>query len=175
MATDWKSIVQTVAPQLATIFGGPLAGMAVSALGSKLLGKSAATLDEVQTAVLNATPADLIKIKEVETELVESLDKAGVDLAQIDAADRASARDREVKVADWTPRVLAMLIILGWLTVQGYLLGHVVDQTMRELIARLLGTLDSALMCVLYYYFGSSASSKGKDATITTMATKVLS
>jgi hypothetical protein len=34
---------------------------------------------------------------------------------------------------------------------------------MRELIARVLGTLDSALMLVLSYYFGSSAGSAEKN------------
>jgi hypothetical protein len=47
--------------------------------------------------------------------------------------------------------------------VQGFLLTHVIDGTMRELIARVLGTLDSALMLVLSYYFGSSAGSAEKN------------
>jgi hypothetical protein len=31
------------------------------------------------------------------------------------------------------------------------------------LVGRVLGTLDAALMCVLYYYFGSSAGSAQKN------------
>jgi hypothetical protein len=34
---------------------------------------------------------------------------------------------------------------------------------MRELVARVLGTLDGALMLVLSYYFGSSSGSQAKD------------
>jgi hypothetical protein len=50
--------------------------------------------------------------------------------------------------------------------VQWFLLTHIIDGSMRELIARVLGTLDGALMLVLSFYFGSSAGSQAKDTMI---------
>jgi hypothetical protein len=168
---DWKSIVQTVAPTLATALGGPLAGTAVSALAAKLLGKPDAPQEEVAAAVLAASPADLVKLKEAELDYQKSLNDAGIKLEEIAAADRANARDREIRTGDtWTPRVLAALVVCGWLAVQYFLLRNIVPQEMRELVARILGTLDSALMLVLSFFFGSSASSRQKDETISTIA-----
>lgn len=169
-SADWKNIVATVAPGIATALGGPLAGMAVSALATKMLGKPNATQAEVQAAVLGATPEDLLKLKLAEIDFQKAMSDAGIKLEELASADRANARDREIKTQDWTPRILAALVVAGWITVQFYLLRHVVDASMRELIARVLGTLDSALMLVLSYYFGSSASSKGKDDTLATIA-----
>lgn len=167
---DWKSIIATVAPGIATALGGPLAGAAVSALSTKLLGKPNATQDEVQAAVLAASPDDLLKMRQAELDFQKAMSDAGIQLEQIAAADRANARDREVKTADWTPRVLAALVVLGWLAVQWFLLHDVVEASMKELVARVLGTLDSALMLVLSYYFGSSASSRTKDDTLAQIA-----
>lgn len=170
MAFDWKSIVATVAPGIATALGGPLAGMAVSALSTKLLGKPDATQAEVQTAILAASPADLLKLKEAEMDFQKAMAEAGIKLEEIAAGDRANARDREIKTQDWTPRILAAVVVVGWVGVQWYLMRNVIDGSMRELVARVLGTLDSALMLVLSYYFGSSANSRAQSDTISTIA-----
>jgi|CXWL01.1.fsa_nt_gi purine-cytosine permease-like protein len=61
--------------------------------------------------------------------------------------------------------VLALLVVLGWFAVQGVLLSHlvaIVDPSMRDLLNRVLGTLDAALIMVLSYYFGSSRGSADK-------------
>ena len=167
---DWKNILATVAPGIASALGGPLAGIAESSLAAKLLGKPTASAADVQAAVLAASPADLLKLKEAEIDFQKALSDADIKLADIAEADRVSARDMEVKTNDWTPRILAALIVGGWIVVQFYLMQHVIDASMRELIARVLGTLDSALMLVLSYYFGSSASSRGKDDALATIA-----
>src|SRR5579859_3539002 len=63
MSADWKSIVRTVAPQLASMFGTPLAGMAVSAIANVLLpGKPNPTEADVAQAVMGLAPADLVKL-----------------------------------------------------------------------------------------------------------------
>jgi hypothetical protein len=171
MKLDWKQIVGTVAPTIATALGGPLAGVAVKTLATQLLGKPDATEADVEAAVIGADPQTLLKLKEIEVEFKKFVVDSGIKLVQIDAEDRANAREREVKTGDsWTPRVLAALVVVGWLAVQWFMLHNIVDQSMRELVARVLGTLDSALMLVLSYYFGSSASGKAKDETISSIA-----
>lgn len=165
---DWKGILASVAPALATALGGPLAGIATKALADKLLGNPAATQEEVEAAVTGMKPADLVRLREIDAEFKKSMVEAGIKLEAIASADRDSARQREIKTGDsWTPRGLAILVVVGWMAVQGFLLNHVIDGTMRELIARVLGTLDGALMLVLSYFFGSSANSKQKDDIIT--------
>ena len=49
--SNWKAIVGTVAPALATALGGPLAGVAVKAIADKVLGKPAATEADVAAAI----------------------------------------------------------------------------------------------------------------------------
>ena len=61
------------------------------------------------------------------------------------------------------PPRLSVLVVVAWVLVQFFLLNHVIDASMRELVARVLGTLDGALMLVLSYYFGSSSGSQAKD------------
>lgn len=164
---DWKQIVGAVAPGLATALGGPLAGLAVKALADGILGKTGATEEEVAAAVQGMKPEDLVRLKEIEANFKTSLVNAGIKLEEIAAADRDSAREREIKTGDnWTPRGLAVLVVGGWMTVQWFLLNHVIDDSMRELIARVLGTLDGALMLVLSYFFGSSSSSQQKNDII---------
>lgn len=168
---DWKKIVGTVAPTLATALGGPLAGVAVKTIATQLLGKPEAAEDEVEAAVIAADPQTLVKLKEIEFEFKKTMVDAGIKLEEIAASDRSNARDREIKTGDsWTPRVLATVMIVGWFCIQWYLLEHVIPAEMREIIMRTLGTLDMALGLVLGYYFGSSASGKTKDETIAHIA-----
>lgn len=168
---DWKKVIGAVAPTLATALGGPLAGFAVKAIATAVLGKEDATEDEIAVAVGNADPQLLVKLKEIDVDFKKTLLSAGIKLEELAVSDRASARDREIKAGDtWTPRVIAFVIIIGYLLVQWYLLEHVIAQEMREIVMRSLGTLDMALGMMLGYYFGTSASSKAKDETLAHIA-----
>lgn len=172
---DWKKIVGAVAPTLATALGGPLAGVAVKTIATQLLGKPDATEDEVAAAVAGADPQTLIRLKELDQEFKTTMVNAGIKLEEIAAADRNSARQREVTAHDsWTPRVLAMIIVAGFLgCVYAVFGGHVEgikDPLVIGLIGTLIGYTSSKTDLVYSYYFGSSASSKAKDETISTIA-----
>jgi len=170
---DWKKIVGSVAPALATALGGPLAGVAVKTIANQVLGKPEATEQEVEAAILDASPQDLIKLRQVDNEFRALLVNAGIKLEEISAADRANAREREVKTGDsWTPRIIAAAVVLGWFIIQWYLLTHLVPAEMRDIVMRSLGTVDMALGLVLGYYFGSSASSRQKNDIIAAAAAK---
>jgi hypothetical protein len=167
MNDSWKGILDAVAPAIATAFGGPLAGIATKALADKLLGNPNASQADVQAAVEGLKPEDMVKLRQIDAEFKTSLISAGIKLEEIASADRASARDMTIRTGDsWTPRGLAVLVVGGWMGVQWFLLGHVIDPSMKELIARVLGTLDGALVLVLSFYFGSSSSSQQKTDII---------
>ncbi|MCI0655860.1 MAG: hypothetical protein L0170_02175, partial [Acidobacteria bacterium] len=68
-----------------------------------------------------------------------------VEAERVAGADRASARGREIALKDWTPKVLAVLIILTYAGVTAYLLTHVIVPDMEALVMRTLGVLDAAL------------------------------
>ena len=61
-----------------------------------------------------------------------------------------------------TGGLIAALVILGAFFGEGFALTHVIPAGSEVLAGRVLGTLDSALLAVLYYYFGGSAGSDRK-------------
>jgi hypothetical protein len=144
-------LLKGIAPTLATVVAGPLGGAAVTALASKF-GVSD-SVDAVAKAIAG-DPAAAQKIAELELEY-----------AKLDAADRDSARKNEAALAtsENTPLlnksvtpILAIVVVVAWGLIQYHLLTHVVPNEMREIIIRVLGTLDGALVMVLSYYFGAS-------------------
>lgn len=172
MSADWKRIVATVAPGIATALGGPLAGLAVKAIGGALGLGDGASEDAVAAAVTGASPDQLLAIKQADQAFKVKMRELDVDLERISMQDRDSARRREADTKDWAPKVLAAIIVLTWASVQWFILRNSVPEDMRELIMRVLGTLDAALMLVLAYYFGSSAGSKAKDDIVGAMTRK---
>lgn len=145
------SILKSAAPAVATALAGPVGGLVVSKIADKL-GVDADAGAIVQA--ISTNPEALAKVKELELEF-----------AKVEAQDRDSARKRESEIAvssasPWlnkavTP-ILALCIVSVWGVVQWFMLNHGVPAENRELIARVLGTLDGALMVVLSYYYGAS-------------------
>ena len=144
-------LVKNIAPSIATALGSPLAGMAVSALAERF-----GVEDEVEavTKAIKSDPEAAIKLKQLE------LDKFKAVLA-----DKDSARNREATIAtsEKAPLLnklispaLALIVVAAWVGIQFTLINTTIPQEMRELVARVLGTLDGALMLILSYFFGSS-------------------
>lgn len=166
---DWKGIVGTVAPTLATALGGPLAGMAVTAISQAALGKADGTEREVSEVIAAAKdPTILVKLKEAEQVFTEKMRQLDIDLEKIAADDRASARQREVAVRDQTPRNLAYGYTLGYFIVLGLIIlnGAGIKAEAKDMVNVLLGVLSAAEVGIITYYFGSSAGSARKSDTL---------
>jgi hypothetical protein len=163
--------LKQIAPSLATALLGPLGGAAVSAIGSAL-GMSDADKAKVEAVLKNGQISgdQLAAIQQAEIAFKAKMADLGVDLEKIAAADRDSARHMQIETKSFVPAALALVVVLAWVAIQWYLLSHVVDSSMRELVARVLGTLDAALTLVLSFYFGSSRSSQAKDETISKLS-----
>ena len=149
-------LIGSVAPTIATALGGPVAGMAVKALSGALFGHDEATEDEIKTALANPTADQLAALKKIDADFKVQMKSLDIDLERIAASDRDSARNYAILTHDLTPRILAVIVVVAWGSVQWFMLHNVIEPSMRELIARVLGTLDGALMLVLSYYFGSA-------------------
>ncbi len=159
MKFDWKSLVSSIAPTLATAFGGPLAGAAVSAVAKAVLGKDDATDDEIGKALQSATPEALAAIRKADQDFAARMKELDINLEEISAKDRDSARSREVNAHDsWTPRALASVVVLGFV-----LAGKVnISGEAGVLIGSLVGYVSAKADQVVSYYFGSSAGSAAK-------------
>ena len=165
------NLVRTVAPSIASAVGGPLAGMATKAISEALLGKPDGTEAELLEAAERATPEQLLALKQAENAFAIQMRELDIDLERISAADRDSARTREVKTRDWTPKALAGLITVGYFGVLFYMLRNGLPQHGgSEAMLVMLGTLGTAWGGVVAYYFGSSAGSKAKDEAMNNMA-----
>ena len=149
-------LIQNVAPTLATALGGPVAGMAVKALSTALLGHGDGNEDDIKAALATASPDQIAAIRKADNDFKVQMRQLDIDLEKISADDRNSARQMAMSTHDLTPRFLAIVVVVCYGLAQYYLFTHVIEQSMRELVARVLGTIDGALMMILSYYFGSS-------------------
>jgi len=109
-----------IAPTIATAFGGPLAGMAVSAV-SKALGCAP---EEVQN-VINSGKLDATQvaaIQQAELELKKQAQSMNLDFAKLNVEDRKSARDMQIATKSWIPSALAIGVTLGFFGILGGLM-----------------------------------------------------
>ncbi len=165
MDFDWKSLVRTVAPTIASVFGTPLAGMAVKAVADAVLGPEEAKDNpeqKLQAALASASPEVLERIKKADQEFKLNMQKLGVDIEKIAAEDRASARAREIAVRDRTPQILAFSYTLGYFALLFVVMFHDLPDGAHDLLNTLIGVLSAAQVGIMTYYFGSSAGSARK-------------
>jgi hypothetical protein len=163
--------IAKVAPMLGAALGGPF-GAAAGELVSKALGTKDASLDSIQAAIQagSLSPDQMVALKVAEDQFALQMEQAGfknaADLAAIEFQDRDSARKMEEVTHDWTPRILALGITVGFFGLLGFLVKHEVAPASRDLLNIMIGTLGTAWVAVVTYYFGSSSGSKDKDQTI---------
>lgn len=164
MDFDWKSLVGTIAPTIATALGGPMAGMAVKALSGVLLGKESGSEKEIAAALQGASPETLLNLKEADLAFEARMAELGVDLEKIAADDRNSARDREKSVGGNANAILASVVIAGFFgSVAAVLFGNVgADPATATLVGSVIGYASAKADQVVSYYFGSSAGSARK-------------
>ena len=152
--------------------GGPvgvLAGTALSAITGALGGGPApSSIDDLANLFVKSPDQqkfiqDLkaseqqfqVQMKQLDIQSVDDLEKLAVD-------DRASARQMEVSVRSKVPAVLAFTITVGFFGMLWYVFGHGVRPETRDMANIMVGTLGSAWLAVVTYYFGSSAGSDRK-------------
>ncbi len=163
---DLLKIVGAVAPTLATAIGGPLGGMAMQVVSSVLGLPTDSSEKDVEKALKQATPEQLLALKQADNDFAVRMKELDIDLDRIAASDRDSARRREAQVRDWMPRVLAFVVVAGFMaTVFLVLLGYVdgmKDPLMATTVGTLIGFVSAKCEQVVAYYFGSSSSSQQK-------------
>lgn len=157
MSFDWKSLVGSIAPTIATALGGPLAGMAVKALGDAA-GLSNATEETVAAAIQGATPELLAKIKAADQDFARQMKELDIKLEELDTSDRASARAMMIQTKAKTPAVLSYFVVILITAIYCYLImGDYSSLTVSDLVlGRILGTLDTAFAVVLAYWLGAA-------------------
>ena len=106
---DW---LKQIAPTVATALGGPLAGMAVSAI-SKAIGVDE---DKVQDMISsNKLSADQVaQLKLAEIELAKQAQELGLNFEKLAVDDRKSAREMQATTRSMMPPILASAVTVGF-------------------------------------------------------------
>jgi len=156
---DWLA---KLVPTIATCLGGPLAGLAVTAV-SKALGIDE---DKVQNVIdsgkLNAE--QIASLKQAEIELQRQAQELGLNFEQLAVQDRASARDLQKETKSFIPPALSILVTIGFFGILGGLMSGKIETS--DALMLMLGSLGTAWTGIIAFYFGSSASSQAKDQMI---------
>ena len=165
--TKLISGIATVAPTVALALGGPVAGLAVTALSQALTGKQDTTTDQLSLLLAKPNADQITKLKEAEQAFNQKMKELDINIVQIAANDLASARQREITTGDHlTPRFLAVLVSVGFFGILGWMLDNAIPASGKEALLVMLGALGTGWTAVLSYYFGSSAGSFDKNAVL---------
>jgi len=161
---DWKKLVGSIAPVLGGSLGGPFGAMAGSWLADKLGVKKS----ELETAITNANPATLLKIKELDNTFEVEMKKIGLSKEKLHANDRDSARRMAAKTTLTPQIILACIFVMGFIAVLYAVFSGGVElaDKMKDMANYLLGILSAGLVQIMNFFFGSSAGSKDKNKFI---------
>lgn len=163
---DWKSVIGVVAPTLATALGGPLAGLAVEALG-KVMGVDEPTVEKVKDAFSQGqlTGDQIAQLKQAEIGLKLRMRELDISEQQLYAADRDSARKMQIATQSVWPGALSAITTLAVLGVIGARMTGLAlpeDSTTVQLI----GSLTTGWGLCLSYWFGTTRGSSEKTALL---------
>lgn len=168
---NWLDTVKAVAPALATVLGGPLAGTAVKILGETLLGNKEATPEKIEEIIkAGLSSEDLINLKKADQEFQVKMKSLDLDFEKIDLTDRGSARDREKVLGRWASlgvNSIGVFILAGFFAVVYWVLNEDMSTNRTDpdklvLIGALVGYVSAKADQVVAYFFGSSIGSKQK-------------
>ena len=153
---DW---LKQIAPTVASALGGPLAGLAVSAI-SKAIGVDE---DKVNDLISNGkmTPDQIAQLKIAEIELKKQENELGLNFEKLAVDDRKSAREMQMTTRSLVPPILAGTITVGFFGILILLLLGKVEGDNNTILI-MLGSLSTAWTGIIAYYFGSSAGSQAK-------------
>jgi len=171
-----KQVLGTYAPTALKMFGGPFGALAGTAL-SALFGTSDPA--QLETAMAGISPDNVVKLKQIEADLQAKMKELGIQEEDLYLKDIQDARAMEIATRANTPAQLAWLVIGGFLLLSSF---EVVAMTLwpeqwakiPAAAAALLGTIFGYLLKAASgaetFYFGSSAGSQAKDATLAEIA-----
>jgi hypothetical protein len=176
---DWTPVANALkddAPLLAGLLAGndATAQNTAAALVAHALGV-APNVDAVTAALKQPDATDKLKALEnansgllqlMTLSASQSRESASVQMAKIAAADRANARATQSVLRDWVPKVLALSVTFAFfMTVMALVLGwgkSTEPDGIKQMLNVLVGTLGTAWVTIINFYFGTSAGSARK-------------
>lgn len=176
---SWKDVVAKVAPSLATALGGPMAGVAVKAIGAALLGKEDATMSEVAGAVSSGlTPEAIVALRQADDAFKVRMRELDIDLERMFVDDVKDARGHNSdndKVFWLGIAILGVFVVVCACAVVGAYFMLFTDSkpdpgivaAVFTFIGTTVGYAASNAQSVVNFYFGSSKGSVDKTDALT--------
>lgn len=158
---DWKAILGSIAPSIATALGGPLAG-AATGMAMRALGVT--TERELEETLLSASPDQMLALKQADNDFKLAYLKAEVD-------DKRSARDMQIMALaqeDKFSKRFVYIFAIAWsLAAIGYVSGitfmQIPEANIRFADTTLGFMLGTVISGIVQYFYGSSFGSRMKD------------
>lgn len=165
--SDALNVVEKLAPTIATVLGGPLAGGGVAALESVfgLTPKPDATPDDRQSAIAaaisGATPEQLAAMRAKDQDYAVAMAQAGFKdaetLASLKVQDVSNARDMQKTTRSPVPAWLTFFVTGGFFGLLAALFVAPVPDGAKALIYSATGTLGTVWLVVIHFWFGSTS------------------
>lgn len=151
----------------AAALGGPPAVMVANLVGKALnIDTPDATGDAIAQAMANATPEQVIALKEVEQQVQQQMLQFGFktvdDLLTLDTQDRSNARTMQEQTRSWMPNIIAGVFIVGFFLALYFMARGMVNDAAHDVVITMIGVLGGGVKDILGYFFGSSAGSAAK-------------
>jgi hypothetical protein len=143
--------------------GLPLLAEAVLSKGKEVVEEKLGVKLPDLKAGEDLTPEQSVELFRLQSQERVALEAMNLERLEIDAKDRDSARQREMKVRDKIPGLLAIGVTTGFFTILGYVIVYGLPASSGEPILVLLGSLGTGWGMILNYYFGSSYGSAVKN------------
>jgi hypothetical protein len=164
----FSDVLKKAWPFIATAssLGGPLGEIGASALG-KIIGADVKPGDLAnKLSALATSEQGRLQLDAAEKGFQETMTKMGFEnaeaLAKIAAEDRASARAMQTQVRSWIPGSLAVFVTIGFFGILMLMFKYQPPAAAHDALMLMLGSLATAWISVVTYYFGSSDGSARK-------------
>ena len=165
---NWLQALARLAPTVASAFGTPIAGMAVSALESALgITGSDGSTDKIQAAIESGqlTGEQITAMKKADQDFQARMKELDVKLDELQLQDVEGARQMQVAKPSPVPAILSIIITLGFLGILSAMLAGV-DVTENQAFLILIGSLGAGYTQVLNFWLGSTRDSHEKTALL---------
>lgn len=152
------ALLKTLAPTVAQAAGGPMAGMAVKMVASRL-GMPDADAEQIEQ-VLENQPEKAVEVQQADREFKNRIREMEIDLEafKVEAEDRQDAREKFAD--DPVPKIFAMVALVGFL---GYVFMVTIqppDANDDGVVNLILGYLGGLVSGISAFFFGGSNGKK---------------
>lgn len=158
----WFQTLMTIAPKVAAGLGGPVAGLAMNTL-KNALGMPDATEAEIEKRIAEGSPETYLALKKAAQDFDVKMRDFDIKEDQLEYADTADARARQLATKDRTPAILTATAITFFGFLAYSILGELdIVEPNEKFVWYLLGSAQAWVTQGFNFFLGSSKGSQRK-------------